>query len=51
MYPNGDRYEGDWRNNQAEGRGKYYYHNGNRLEGQWKQNKMDGRKDTNSTMN
>jgi hypothetical protein len=38
----GDRYEGDWLNNQAQGRGKYIYVNGNRYEGLWKSNQMDG---------
>ena len=26
-YNNGDRYEGDWKNDKKEGKGKYYYKN------------------------
>ena len=35
----GDRYEGDWKNNLPEGKGVYYYNNGNRYEGEWKNGK------------
>ena len=29
-YKNGDRYEGDWKNDKKEGKGIYYYKNGDR---------------------
>ena len=29
-FNNGDRYEGEWKNDKREGKGKYYYNNGDR---------------------
>ena len=34
-YNNGDRYEGDYRNNKREGKGIYYYSNGDREMGDY----------------
>ena len=43
----GDRYEGDWRNGNMEGKGIYYYNNepwkGERYEGDWINNKKEGK--------
>ena len=41
-YNDGDRYEGDWRNNKREGKGIYYYNNGNREIGDYLDNKEIG---------
>ena len=42
-YYNGDRYEGDYKNNKREGKGIYYFNNGKRYEGNWKNDKKDGK--------
>jgi hypothetical protein len=34
-YPNGDRYEGSFQNNQRHGRGVYVFANGTRSQGRW----------------
>ena len=34
-YNDGNRYEGDWRNDKAEGKGIYYYNNGDRMMGDY----------------
>ena len=39
----GDRYEGDWKNDKEEGKGIYYFKSGNRYEGDWKNGKMEGK--------
>ena len=35
-WENGDRYEGEWKNDEREGKGIYYLNNGDRYEGEWK---------------
>jgi len=42
-YPNGDRYEGEWRDGKTNGRGIYYVANGNRYEGEFRDGKYNGR--------
>ena len=42
MYENGDKYEGEFRDNKKEGRGILYYKNGNRFEGEFRNDKQDG---------
>ena len=34
-YNDGDRYEGDWKNNLKDGKGIYYYSNGDREMGDY----------------
>lgn len=35
LYPDGSRYEGDWRHDLKQGFGAYYYPNGDIYEGAW----------------
>ena len=35
LFPNGNRYEGELRQNQLEGRGTYTFKDGQRVEGIW----------------
>ena len=42
-YPNGDKYEGDWRNGNKEGKGIYYFNNGNRYEGDYRNDNKEGK--------
>ena len=42
-YDNGDRYEGDWRNDKAEGKRIYYFNNGDRYEGDYRNDKKEGK--------
>jgi hypothetical protein len=37
------RYEGEYRDGKASGRGTYVYTNGDRYEGEWRDNKLNGR--------
>ncbi len=42
-FPNGDRYEGSFKNGLFDGWGVYYYHNGDKYEGEFKNNMKDGK--------
>ena len=42
VYSNGDRYNGEWKNDTMNGIGVYQYANGDRYEGGWKDGLMDG---------
>lgn len=35
-YPNGNRYEGEWRDNQRNGNGVLEFANGDKYDGEWK---------------
>eukprot|EP00826_Nyctotherus_ovalis_P049151 TRINITY_DN5887_c0_g1_i20.p1 TRINITY_DN5887_c0_g1~~TRINITY_DN5887_c0_g1_i20.p1 ORF type:complete len:203 (-),score=11.65 TRINITY_DN5887_c0_g1_i20:222-830(-) len=37
-----DRYEGEWKRNQAHGRGKFWHIDGDVFEGEWKDDKANG---------
>jgi len=39
VYTNGDKYEGNWENNDRSGIGIFTWANGNKFEGEWKNNK------------
>jgi len=39
---NGDRYEGDWKNNERNGYGIFFWNNGNVFKGEWRNDLMDG---------
>lgn len=41
-YPNGDVYEGEWKNGQPEGKGRMIYANGDFYEGNWVNGKRHG---------
>jgi len=41
-YPNGDKYEGGWKEGKMEGYGKYNYANGDRYEGEYSNNLING---------
>ena len=41
-YNNGEKYDGDWKENKKEGNGIYYYSNGSIYEGEWKDDKKEG---------
>ena len=38
-YSNGNKYEGQWKDDKKDGYGIYYYSNGEKYEGQWKDDK------------
>ena len=38
----GEKYEGDWKDNEKSGEGKMTYGNGDFFEGNWKNNKRNG---------
>jgi hypothetical protein len=42
IYSNGDKYEGEWRNNQRYGQGTMNYANGDKYEGGWLNNRRSG---------
>ena len=42
-YANGDRYEGDWVNNNKSGSGTFVYSTGDRYEGEWKNGEKNGK--------
>jgi hypothetical protein len=37
-YANGERYVGEWKDDQKHGQGTYAYANGTKKQGQWKEN-------------
>ena len=41
-WPDGRKYEGDYKNDHKEGQGKFEWPNGRIYEGEWKLGKMDG---------
>lgn len=41
-YANGDKYDGNWKNNQPNGKGKYTFLDGDRYEGSFKNGRFDG---------
>ena len=41
-YKNGDRYDGEWKNDDREGMGILYYKNGDRYDGELKNDKREG---------
>ena len=41
-YPNGDRYEGNYRNDKREGIGTYFHANGSKHTGYYKNGKYNG---------
>ena len=43
IFFNGDRYEGDWKNDNKEGKGIYYYNNGDRMMGDYSNDKPIGK--------
>ena len=36
IFKNGDRYEGEWDNDKANGKGKFWHADGDYYEGEWK---------------
>ena len=42
-YNDGERYEGDWKNDLKDGKGIYYYNDGERYEGDWKNDLKQGK--------
>ena len=42
-YSDGDKYEGDWKNGNMEGKGTYCYNNGDKYDGDWKNDKKEGK--------
>lgn len=42
-YANGDKYDGNWKNDLKDGDGTYWGANGNIYEGQWKDDKYNGK--------
>jgi hypothetical protein len=42
VYPNGDKYEGNWVNETMHGAGVYYYKNGDIYKGDFRNNKLEG---------
>jgi hypothetical protein len=51
IYSNGDKYEGEWKNDTKDGKGKeikklvgtYTYSNGDKYDGDWDKNKKSGK--------
>ena len=42
-YKNGNKYEGEWKNDKKEGKGLFYWNNGDRYEGEWKNDNIEGK--------
>jgi hypothetical protein len=42
VWPDGSRYEGMWRRDKANGRGRMTHANGDMYEGQWREDKANG---------
>jgi hypothetical protein len=43
VFPNGNRYEGEWANDMKAGYGVLYYMNGERYEGYWRDDRAHGK--------
>jgi len=41
-YFNGDRYDGEWKNNLRDGHGVFINNDGDMYDGNWKLDKMEG---------
>ena len=41
-WPDGSKYEGDWKNDKANGKGRYVHANGSVYTGNWKDNQAHG---------
>ena len=41
-YANGDKYDGDWKDDNKDGKGIYSDANGNKYDGDWKDDFMNG---------
>ena len=42
VWPDGAKYEGEWQNNKANGRGKFWHADGDIYEGDWQDDKANG---------
>lgn len=42
VWPDGGKYEGEWHNNKANGKGKFWHADGDVYEGNWKDEKANG---------
>ena len=42
-YNNGDKYDGEWKNDLREGNGIYEYKNGDKYKGEWKNDLRNGK--------
>jgi len=42
IYPNGEKYVGDWKNGKYHGHGTYSWSNGNKYVGEWKGGNLNG---------
>jgi len=42
QYPNGDKYQGEWKDDMKDGYGMFTYINGNKYKGKWKDDMKDG---------
>jgi hypothetical protein len=49
-FPNGDEYEGEWKEGKMHGKGVYRYMNGNRYEGEYSEGLFDGKGKTSKTL-
>ena len=43
MWPDGAKYEGRWKNNMLDGKGRFEYANGDMYNGDWSKNKACGK--------
>ena len=43
VYANGDKYDGDWNDEEMNGKGVYYYANGDKYDGEFNHNKKNGK--------
>ena len=50
MFPDGEKYEGQWFQDQQHGRGIYYFMNNNRYDGMWFQDYQHGKEPCTITM-
>ena len=42
IHGDGDRYEGEWLDDEAHGMGTYFHSDGSKYEGQWVEDKQEG---------